>query len=110
MRGIGVIEDGFTFTEAELARGTPRFWWNARKAAAYERAIARRGMARPAHDDRDGGSSMDDWHRAPASVTAAGAATVIADAVEDRRPQDAGHSHGGAETGSSSDSGGGSGE
>ncbi len=31
MRGIGVLEDGFVFTEAELERGTPRFWWGPRQ-------------------------------------------------------------------------------
>ena len=51
MRGIGVLEDGFVFTEAELERGTPRFWWGLRKRAAYDRALARRGMGR--RDERD---------------------------------------------------------
>ena len=44
--GVGVIEDGFTFTEAEIARASPRFWWGLRKRAAYERVLERRGMRR----------------------------------------------------------------
>ena len=49
MRGIGVLEDGFVFTEAELERGTPRFWWGLRKRAASiaegARTIAADGRA-----------------------------------------------------------------
>lgn len=57
MRGIGVLEDGFVFTEAELERGTPRFWWGLRKRAAYDRVLARRGMGRKDGDDEDEGTS-----------------------------------------------------
>ncbi len=42
MRGIGVIEDGQAFREAELDRGTPRFWWSAARKAAFASALARR--------------------------------------------------------------------
>ena len=75
MRGIGVIEDGFAFTEAELARGRPRFWWHARKAAAYERVVAQRRSAGQAQDATRGGK--EHGHRAPA----AGAVAAMADAA-----------------------------
>ena len=76
MRGIGVLEDRFVFTEAELERGAPRFWWGPRRRAAYDRVLARRGMSRregrgddnaasstPDNDERDHGT----WFAATAS-------------------------------------------
>ncbi|NMJ40969.1 hypothetical protein GWK16_06940 [Roseomonas sp. JC162] len=125
MRGYGVVEDGFTFTEEEIARGSPRFWWGPRKRAAYDRVLARRGQSRQDErdDDREdsnGSSDTSSGNNASAGA-AAGAAFVVMSQEEKRTESGSAWSSwfsGGSDGGSgssdgssssgSSDSGGGS--
>jgi hypothetical protein len=112
MRAIGVIEDGFAFTEAEIARGAPRFWWGARKRAAYQRVLDRRGIARRDEGgDGDGGSdsgSTADRRDGAAAGTAAAATVAIADAEKRLEAGTSGGSwfSGGADGGAGSSDGG----
>jgi hypothetical protein len=94
MRGIGVVQDGYEFSWADLERGTPRFWWGPAKRAAFDRALAREGRSRreeeqgeDAHDDRHDDDHA--WQR----DRAAGAGIAVA-AFEEKR----GESGGGEET------------
>jgi uncharacterized membrane protein YgcG len=114
--GLGVIEDGFTFTEAELARASPRFWWGARKRAAYERVLERRGIRRNRDgedSDHDSGhdhdSRHDDDRRYAGTAGAAAAAMVVLS--DNEKHHDTGRSDGGggwSDGGSNSSSSGGS--
>lgn len=112
MRGIGVLEDGFVFTEAELERGAPRFWWGLRKRAAYDRALARRGMGRKDREDDDASDSGDRDRSASGSVAAA--AVLVSEATE-KKTEGGGSWFGswggdGSDGGGSSDSGGSGGD
>ncbi|WP_137127064.1 hypothetical protein [Roseomonas sp. HF4] len=114
MTGIGVFQDGFPFTNEELERGTPRFWWSSARKQAFEKALARRGGARHRHDGGSG-SEADDWNsdssdnsRTVGIGAAAGAAYVATGGFEERHDASGGgESFGSTDTGSSSDGGGG---
>ncbi|MBR0681806.1 hypothetical protein GXW74_15025 [Roseomonas eburnea] len=117
MRGIGGLGDGFAFTEAEIERGTARFWWSARRKAAYRAALDRQGR-RESAGQQDGGWDGG-WRPDDNTLTrgaAAGAIATLPEAFEDKRHADGGGSPAGdVDTGSSSggtssDSGGGSSE
>ena len=122
MQGIGVVQDGYPFTEEELERGAPRFWWSRSRKAAYHRALQRTGRSgrRSGADDSDTGSSGDDdatWRHAGIGAGVGAAAIVTSsfgDAGEEKHSysSDSGGSWGSTDTGSSSssDSGGSSGE
>lgn len=112
MRGVGVIEDGYAFTEAEIDRASPRFWWGARKRAAYDRVLARRGSARRTEDredtdDADTGGQGSDFTPGLAVATAAGAAYAMSDTEEKRTESGSSFGSwfgGGSDSGSSSSS------
>jgi len=82
MRGIGVVQDGFPFTHAELDRGVPRFWWSAGRKRAYAAALAGRG-------GQDGGNK-------DTPGVSAGQAGIGAAAVVTGRASDDGAGNGGA--------------
>jgi hypothetical protein len=113
MNAIGVVQDGFPFTDGELARGTPRFWWSAARRKAFAKALARRTGTR--HRPASGGGGADGGHaegadtwRMGGTAAAAGAAHVATGAFAERHSQSgSGDSAGSTETGGSSDSGGG---
>lgn len=119
MRGIGVLEDGYHFSEEALERGAPHFWWGPRKRAAYDRALARRGMVRrDREDDAEGSSDPADHEEGAAAAAVVAAGDLVAEQGE-KRPEGSGswfaspdgESHGGGssgDSGGSSDGGGGS--
>ncbi len=122
MRGIGVLEDGFVFSEEALERGSPRFWWGRRKRAAYDGVLARRGMSGKRKSGRDvdddtGLRGSDERDRGTAVGTAAAAAVLLSEAGEKKAEDGRWGSWGGGGDsgglpdggGGSSDSGGGSG-
>ncbi len=130
MRGLGVIEDGFTFAEAEIRRASPRFWWGQRKRAAYARVLARRGIAsrdRSEESGSDSGAVSGDSRDRVAAGAVAGATVAMAETSSEKRGDGGGSSFSGSADGggvssdggtssssssssSSSDGGGGSGE
>jgi hypothetical protein len=90
MQSLGVIEGGFRFTEAEIQRASPRFWWGSGKCAAYERVLERRGLSRKRGEDDEGrdDSRSDDDHdsgRRQGSGTSTGATVAIACGLPDRQ-------------------------
>lgn len=122
MRGIGVLEGGHAFTEEEIARGRPRWWWGRGRRTAYERVLLERGLIphtqdrRSGHDheggddgwpaDRDGHGF--DRHRA---VGAAAGAVFAAKATEatwddEKSRSEGGSGWGAGDGGSGGDSGG----
>ncbi|WP_198377146.1 hypothetical protein [Neoroseomonas rubea] len=113
MRGIGVLEDGYEFSWEELERGTPRFWWGPRKRAAFDRALAKRGMSRKdgeSEGQEDRSDDAHDWQRDRDRTTGAGVAIV---AFEEKRGEGGGGyetkesaSSASTDSGGSSDSGG----
>jgi hypothetical protein len=97
MQGIGAIEDGFTFTEAEIQRASPRFWWGPRKRAAYDRVLERRGLSRTRdeaedRDDDRSGSDADD-HRRTGTAVAAGT-IALSESLPEKRQENGGSSSG----------------
>lgn len=107
MRGVGVIQDGFAFTEAEIERSTPRFWWGATKREAYRRVLERRGIGQhrdDRDDDRDEGPGHDGPSGRDDSAAAAAVATVaMADTFDEKRTEGGGVSSGGWFSGSKDD-------
>ncbi|WP_198371807.1 hypothetical protein [Roseomonas rosulenta] len=80
MQGLGMIEDGFTFSDAEIRRASPRFWWGPRKRAAYDRVLERYGLKRRGNDEDTDHESGSDSDRS--SGTTAAIATVAMDDAE----------------------------
>jgi hypothetical protein len=112
-----VLEGGHAFTEAEIARGSPRWWWGSGRRAAYERVLLERGMIprygrrRDERAQEDGGSSdgagdswADDRGRERAAGAALGAIFAMK-ATEAFTVDDKGRGGGGSDWGSDSDSG-----
>jgi hypothetical protein len=111
MNGIGVVQDGFPFTEAELRRGRPRFWWGAARKRAYATAVGQRGGTRhrQEHVEAGGDGSAGSHAWATGATAATGTAYVATGGFEERR-DGGGGSWSSTDTGSSSDSGGSGGE
>lgn len=116
MRGLGVLEDGFVFTELELERGTPRFWWGLRKRTAYDRALARRGIARRDRDEEEQDGIWSDSDDATVAIGAGAAAAAVMMQEDEKKTESSGSwwsgwggggDSGGASDSGSSDSGGG---
>lgn len=116
MREFGEVEDGFTFSAADLARGAPRFWWGPRKRAAYDRVLDRLGLPRRDASGEEDGTSADDRDDRSGPALAAGA--LMAAEVTEKKTESAGwswfsagggrepDSSGSSDSGGSSDGGG----
>jgi hypothetical protein len=95
MQGLGVIEDGFTFTEAEIQRASPRFWWGLRKRAAYERVLERRGLSRKRDEEDDrvddrSGSDGDSDRRTGTAAAAGAGAVLVSESLPEKREESGG--------------------